>query len=147
MARKTYDEKLRNINLWVEITNHYWHKLRGDMYNDTEFWDHTLHSMSADDWWDWVDIAPALKIQFEDCWRRYPKLEDSTNQVRKTLMLSKPVTRAKGKGLNFEAFRLLMNIKDFINDINGTPTKQYNTRSTADEQEVIRPVDRLFEIK
>lgn len=144
MAKKTYEQKLRNINDWVEIVNYHWHRLKGDMYNDSEFWDDTLHAMQSTDWWDWVDISPALKIQFEDCWRRYPKLEDGTNQVRTTLMLSKPVTRAKGKGKNFEAFRLLMNIKDFMNDINGTPTLQYNTGSKTQVQEQPTQFELLF---
>jgi hypothetical protein len=145
MARKTYEEKLRNINLWVEITNHHWHRLKGNIYNDTEFWDDTLHSMSNDDWWDWTDIAPALKIQHEDFWRRYSKLDISTEAVKRTLMLNKSVVKKSRKGSNFEAFRLLMNIKDFINDINFTPTVDYSTRTKEETQDVPSQFELLFD--
>jgi hypothetical protein len=128
MAKRTYDDKLKNILDWVEITNYHWHQLKGEMFNDEQFWDDTLHAMIADDWWDWVDIAPALKIQYETEWRRYPKLDDSTEAVHKDLMLSKAVTKKSRKGKNFQAFRLLMNIKDFVNDITGSPTTQYTAK-------------------
>lgn len=131
MAKRTYDQKLANINAWVEITNYHWDRLKGEMFDDEEFWNHTLHAMIADDWWDWIDIAPALKIQYEQDWRRYPKIDISTQEVQKDLMLGKPVTKKSRKGKNFQAFRLLMNIKDFINDINGTPTKAYPKTGTV----------------
>lgn len=123
---KTYQEKLDNIKAWVEITNLHWDRLEGEMFNDGQFWDETLHAMQNDDWWDWTDIAPALKIQYNEIWFKYPKLETATDEVKKLLMLGKPVTKKDRKGKNFEAFRLLMNIKDFINDINETPTPQYS---------------------
>lgn len=122
MAKKQYSEKLRNINLWVEIVNHHWERLNGELFNDVEFWDDTLHAMTADDWWDWVDIEPSLKIQYNDEYLRYPKLESSTEEVKKMLMLGKDVVKKNRKGKNFQGFRALMNIKDFLNDINGTPT-------------------------
>ena len=81
--------------------------------------------MTNDDWWAWIDIAPALEIQFSEEWHRYPKLSTGTEEVKKLLMLGKPVTKQSRKGKNFEAFRLLMNIKDFVNDINQQPTKSY----------------------
>lgn len=147
MAKRLYEHKLSNINAWVEITNHHWHRLRGEMFNDEEFWDHTLHAMTNDDWWDWVDIAPSLKIQYEQDWRRYPKLDTSTEDIKKTLMLGKTVTKKNRKGKNFDAFRLLMNIKDFVNDINGTPTKQYPKKSDTDTKEPQpTPFESLFDI-
>jgi hypothetical protein len=148
MAKQTYQQKLDTINAWVEITNHHWHRLKGDMYNDPEFWDDTLHAMNDDDWWAWVDIAPALKIQHELEWRRYPKLDDSTAEVQRDLMLGKPVVKKSRKGKNFQAFRLLMNIKDFINDINGTPTRQYTDKDKQQpREEDTRPVDKLFDFE
>lgn len=125
MANKSYNDKLSNIKTWVEITNYHWDRLKGEMFNDEQFWDDTLHAMTSDDWWDWVDIAPSLKIQYNDEWRALPKLDVASEEVKKTLMLGKPVTKKSRKGKNFEAFRLLMNVKDFINSINGTPTRQF----------------------
>jgi len=143
MATRTYDQKLQNILDWVEITNHHWHLLKGEMYNDEQFWDDTLHAMISDDWWDWVDIAPALKIQYATEWRRYPKLDISTQEVHKDLMLSKAVTKKSRKGKNFQAFRLLMNIKDFVNDITGNPTKEYTAKDRV-PQPAPTPKELLF---
>ena len=143
MAKRTYDDKLKNILDWVEITNYHWHQLKGEMFNDEQFWDDTLHAMINDDWWDWVDIAPALKIQYETEWRRYPKLDISTQEVHKDLMLGKAVTKKSRKGKNFQAFRLLMNIKDFVNDITGQPTHQYTAKDREPQPEPT-PKELLF---
>lgn len=132
MANK-YTENLETIKTWVEITNLHWERLEGEMFNDETFWDDTLHAMTDNDWWAWVDIAPALKIQHSEVWRKYPKLDTSTEEVKKLLMLGKPVTKKARKGKNFEAFRLLMNIKDFINDINETPTKVFTKPKVTTE--------------
>lgn len=142
--KRNYQEKFDNITAWVEITNYHWHRLQGEMFNDEEFWDHTLHAMTEQDWWDWCDIAPALKIQYEEHWRRYPKLDVSTDDVYKNLMRGKPVTKKSRKGKNFDAFRLLMNIKDFVNDINGTPTRQYPKRVETKDAEPETGFERLF---
>ena len=146
MATRTYDDKLKNICDWVEITNHHWHELKGEMFNDEQFWDDTLHAMTKDDWWDWCDIAPALKIQYNKEWRSLPKLEVSTEEVKRDLMLGKAPTKKSRKGKNFQAFRLLMNIKDFVNEIAGTPTVQY----TAKDREPIpepTPKEMLFDFE
>lgn len=140
---RTYDLKLQNVCDWVGITNYHWHRLKGLMYDDKEFWADTLHAMTKDDWWDWVDIAPSLRIQYQEEWRRYPKLDEGTEAIKKSLMLGKPVTRKNGVGKNFEAFRLLMNIKDFFNDLAGEPTQQYKHHSEPVEQDVTQ-FDKLF---
>ena len=120
---RTYNEKLANIRAWVEIVNHHWTRLNGKLHDDEQFWSETLHAMDDRDWWDWIEIAPSLKIQYEADWRRWARgLEYDGEDIHKKLMLGKPVVRKNQKTANKQAFRLLMNIKDFINDINGTPT-------------------------
>ena len=143
MAKKTYQEKLANIEAWVEITMHHWHRLRGEMFNDKEFWDDTLHSMSNDDWWDWVDIEPAIKIQYAEHWRKYTKLTEDTKEIYTKLALGKPITRKMAVQKNLTAFRTLMAIKDLINDIHGTPTTDY---SKIKETEAATPFERLYEV-
>lgn len=145
MAKRNYQDKLNNINTWVEIVNYHWHRLESNLFNDEEFWNDTLHAMQDQDWWDWVEIAPALKIQHSDVWRKYPKLAEGTKEVERLLMLGKPVTKKDRKGKNFEAFRLLMNIKDFINDVNGTPTKQF-VKEPEPKQEQPTAFERLFDL-
>lgn len=132
MSKRTYQEKLQNVNLWVEIVNYHWDRLQGELFNDEEFWDHTLHAMTNEDWWDWCDIEPALKVQHDDIFRRYSKIYEDTEYIKKKLMQSKPVTKQNQKGKNFQAFRALMNIKDIVNDINGTPTKHFQKVKAAD---------------
>jgi len=134
--KKTYTEKLKNINDWVEIVNHHWARLKGNLHNDEVFWNQTLHSMKDLDWWDWIDIEPSIAIQYEGEYRRYPKLAQDTQNVKKKLMFGKPVVK-KGQAMkNTEAFRLLMQIKDLINDINGTPTKKFPKNATPPPEEI-----------
>lgn len=142
MARRTYDQKLTNINLWVDITNYHWHRLEGELRNDLEFWSETLHAMTEQDWWDWVDIEPSIKIQHEEYFRKYPKLTEDTREIYTKLALGKPITRKMGISKNLTAFRTLMSIKDLINDINGTPTVQYVKKPP---QPPLTPAERLFD--
>lgn len=137
--KRSYQEKLKNINIWVEIVNHYWHELHGELYNNKEFWANTLHAMEDQDWWDWLDIEPALRAQHPDAFQRYHTINQCNEQLRKKLMFGKPVTKQHRPGKNFEAFRALMNIKDIVNWINGQPTEQYTTKTINQTQEQNQP--------
>ena len=140
-----YDEKFRNCQAWSEIVDYHWHRLRGQLFNDTEFWDHTLHAMTDHDWWSWCDIEPAIAIQYEEHYGRYSKLREDTADLRRRLMLGKPITRKNGKMKNLTAFRTLMALHDLVNDINGTPTKQYPKHTDA-KQEDSTPFETLFDV-
>lgn len=146
MAKRTYQEKLANINAWVEITNYHWHRLQGELHNDEEFWEHTFGSMSDQDWWDWCDIEPSLRIQYEQEYRRWHKLDQGTQDIKKRLMLGKPLYRKDQKNANRDVFRAWMNVKDFVNDINGTPTVDYTTvKITPAEPVKVQVFHNLFE--
>ena len=125
MNSRTYDEKLKNILTWVEITNHYWNLYRSDINNKTDFWDNTLHAMTERDWWDWVEIEPALRAQHPNSFRAYPWIKDGTEHINKSLMYGKPLVKPMRPSANFNTFRAWMNIKDVVNDLVGEPTKQY----------------------
>lgn len=142
---RTYTDKLTNIVTWAEIVDYYWHLYQGDMYNHEDMWDHTLHAMTNDDWWDWVDIEPALKIQYQEHYRRYPKLTEDTKDIARKLQLGKPVTRPNAKQKNFTAFRTLMAIHDLVNDIAGTPTQQYTKKHREPTPETT-PFERMFDV-
>lgn len=144
-VKRTYEQKLHNIETWADIVDHYWHLYQGDMFNHEDMWDNTLHAMTDQDWWDWVDIEPALKIQWEQHYRRYPKLSDDTREIYAKLALGKPVTRKGGKHKNLTAFRTLMSIHDLVNDSRGTPTKQY-PKNTAKVEESLTPYETLFDV-
>jgi hypothetical protein len=128
MAKRTYDEKLQNILDWVEITNYHWDRLKGELHDDEEFWQHIFGTMTEQDWWDWVEIAPALKIQYEQEWRRWYKIDEGTQDIEKRLAFGKPLYRKDQKNGNKAVFRAWMNIKDFLNDITGQPTKEYTLK-------------------
>jgi hypothetical protein len=124
--KRTYQDKFKNIETWAEIVDHYWHLYQGDMYNREDMWENTLHAMTNDDWWDWCDIEPAIKIQHEQHYSRYPKLRDDTKDIYRRLQLGQPITKKNGKNKNFTAFRALMAIHDLMNDIHGRPTQHYD---------------------
>ena len=147
MARRTYDQKFNNIRDWVEITNYHWHRLQGEMFNDQEFWEQTLHAMTDQDWWDWVDIEPSIKIQYEEHFRRYSKLTEDTREIYTKLALGKPITRKMGVSKNLTAFRTLMAIKDLFNDIAGTPTVKYDKDKSKDTDCDLTPFEQLFDYK
>lgn len=140
---RTYQDKFNNILAWSQIVDHYWKIYQGDMYNHEDMWDNSLHAMTEDDWWDWCDIEPSIKIQYEQYYRRYPKLADDTKDIYKRLQLGKPITRKMGKSKNFTAFRCLMAIHDLFNDIQGTPTQQF-TRTHKEEETT--QFERLFDV-
>jgi hypothetical protein len=161
MIKKPYEQQLKNINDWVEIVNYYWIQLDGVLHANTEFWNNTLHAMSPEDWWDWIEIAPALKAQHRDEWQRHNLVHD-TKAIEKKLMMGKPVVKKMRPESNRDAFRTLMKIKDFINDINGTPTVQFSKatpkRGTTAAKELtkqkqteilnsVTSFEKLFEIK
>ena len=144
---KKYQDKLDNINCWVEIVNIHWDRLRGEMYNDPQFWDDTLHAMGKDDWWDWIDIEPALAIQYAEAFRKYPKCHEATEEVKRIVMLGKDVIRKNHKGKNFTGFRALMNIKDVINEINGTPTRIFRKEEPLAVEDTETQFEKLFDFK
>lgn len=145
MAKRSYDQKLKNINDWIEITNYHWHRLQGQLFDDKEFWEQTLEAMTDQDWWDWCDIEPSIKIQYSEYYDRFPKLRDDTVDLRNKLMLGKSVTRRWGTGKNFTAFRTLMALKDLFNEINGYPTVQYSKQSQHIDNQELTQFERLFE--
>jgi len=124
--KRNYNEKLENINNWVYITNHHWERLKGDFYNDEQFWDDSLHAMADDPvWWDWVETEPALRAQHPQAFSRYPFIQQATDHITRATMYGKPLVKKGVKNANFNTFRAWMNIKDVMNEINGTPTVQY----------------------
>lgn len=128
---RTYNEKVDNVVNWVKIVNYHWTRLEGDLHNDKDFWRDTLHAMDDSDWWDWVDIMPALKAQHPQAFAKYPYAEISTEYITKKLHKKQPVVKKNITGKNFDAFRALMNIKDVVNEIAGVPTIEFKKTRTS----------------
>jgi hypothetical protein len=147
--KRTYQEKLANINNFVEITNYHWDRLLGILRDDEEFWEHTFGTMTNQDWWDWVEIEPALRAQYPDEFRRFPSVKQGTEHINKCLMMGKQIYRKDVKGANFNSYLAWMNIKDVMNEINGTPTKVYTDkdRKKGPEDDDPTQFQKLFDIE
>lgn len=144
MLKRNYSEKEKNVHTWVEIINHYWHELRSELYNNTEFWDNTLHSMQDEDWWDLCEVYDILRQQYPELFYRFPKQFEDIAWIKRRLMLGKPVIKPMAKNFNTTGFRSWMVIKDVINDIKGTPTVDYkNNPPKAEETQT--QFERLFD--
>ena len=116
MANLSYENKLKVINMWVDIVNNHSSRLNGIFENDKDFWNDALHDVPDEVWWHWLDIAPSLAIQYEEEWRdRSWKHADT---IKRRLMKGDPITKKHRKEYNLPPFHMLMNIKDFMNDAN-----------------------------
>lgn len=138
-----YQDDITIITEWSKLIDQHWHRCQGELYNDKTFWHDCIHDMPKEVWWSWVDIEPALKIQHEEIFRRFPKISDDTNYIRQRLMLGKTFNRKGVPGENTVIFRTVMTIHDIINDIEGTPTKRY---VKPQPQETLTPFEVLFDV-
>jgi hypothetical protein len=145
MTTQTYDNKLKNVNTWVQITNYYWTKLQSKLYNDVEFWDNTLHSMTEQDWWDVVDVYKVIKQTHSDEFYPFPKMHEDIKDIERKLLLGKSIIRQNQKSANRTGFRAWMVMKDVLNNINGTPTVDYNSKGPGpNDDKTETPFERLF---
>lgn len=155
MQKYTYEEKLAVINYIVEIVNKHWHRLQGELHDDKQFWEETLHSISNEEWEMWVDIFPAIKAQYPDEVSKFPYCEGSVYEIEKLIHkngYSKPIVKKNVPHQNKRAFLALMNMKDVINEINGRPTKKYPKKQENKQEHQIQNnkiaiFKTLFEIK
>jgi len=144
MAQRNYKDKEHNVHAWVDIINHYWHKLQANLYNDKEFWDNTMHSMESPDWWDMYEVYEILRQQYPEEFYRFPKMNTDMAWVYKQLMLGKAIIKPMAQHYNTTGFRAWMVLKDVINNIKGTPTVDYkNNPPKAEEPET--QFEKLFE--
>ena len=126
MAKRKFQDKVANIADWVEIINYHWARLKGELHNDHEFWDDTLHAMQPEDWWDIVEAYPTMYDLHEDLFRQHGGMARDVQIIEQRLMFGKPVVKTGRKDHNFAPFRALMVLKDVVNDINETPTLKFD---------------------
>jgi hypothetical protein len=125
MATRTYEQKETTVKAWVEITNHYWNEHKGILNGKDDFWNNTLHSMREQDFWDMVDVCEVLILQYPDRFSQLYKVKSHLNTIKKRLHQCKPVVKQWAVSWNNPAFQTLMEIKDVLNDLGETPTKQF----------------------
>lgn len=147
MTKRTYKDKEEHFNQWIEIINYYWHFLKSDLYNNTDFWDNTFHSMDEQAWWDMVDVYDIIRQQYPEEFYRFPYQHEDIAWIKKKLLLGKPVIKPMAKEYNKTGFRAWMVMKDVVNNINGTPTVNYkNNPSKGPDPDPETPFERLFDI-
>jgi len=149
--KKTYDQKLAQIQCWVDIINHHWLRLKGVLNNDKDFWADTLHSMVTEDFWDLVDVSEVLVRQHPELFRQRQKFQENIELITKRLHKGQAVVKQYAVSHNYPVFQVMMEIKDVINDINGTPTTQYTKREqeqkTKQSPEEQTQFERLFDFQ
>jgi hypothetical protein len=139
---RPFETKLSNVGDWMAIIQHHWPRLLGEFNNDAEFWNDVFHSMEAQDWWDVIDVAKALQIQHPETVDRFRYFGIHIDTIEKRLHRCQPVIKQWNRtGYNGAATSLLMSTRDAINEILGTPTKQWTDKEKEqikNEQEVVQ---------
>ena len=145
MAKRRYEDRLKNLNTWVEITNYHWDRLNGEFYDDQQAWDDTYHAFANDDWWDMVESADTICQVYDHCFKPGDlyKFRDDIKEINRRLMFGKTVVKPKQKSYNFHPFRGWMILKDVLNSANGTPTKEFDKKTPPDEDPT--QFERLFD--
>ena len=132
-ARRKFQDKLNNIQSWIDIFNHYWDQLKGEYYDHKPFWDNTLHAMTNDDWWDVVDCYERLYDDYESYFRSHGYIANDIDIIKRRLNKSQPVVKPDVRDYNRPAFHVMVVYKDVLNDINGTPTVDYSKKVVKEE--------------
>jgi hypothetical protein len=159
MAR-TYQEKYQQVSVWVEIINEFWRQHQGVLNNQKDFWDTVMHSMTEQDWDDVNTVADILARQYPEDFRKFPGFTDALQDLNKRVMLGKPVIKKFDRqSYNKAPFKVIMSVKDKINELDGTPTPQFEKPKEVKQPETpneirkyrreinIQIQETLFEIK
>jgi hypothetical protein len=117
------------LHAHIDNVNQDWIRLKGELFNDSKFWNDNLHAEWLDNnrWEVYMDIMEIVRLQNPECF--IPGAKGVFEDVRKRLLLHghkprcmDPLGKRADKRLEFKA---LMCIKDIINGLNGyePPTK------------------------
>ena len=147
MTKKSFTEKEALVFDWYQIHMDYWHKYCGDLHNRKDHWEDAFHSPNTQEWWDLFDVADVMKRKYPDEWRYQSRLSGDLDELQRRLMNDKPVIKRGVQSYNTPIFRFWMAFKDFLNDVAGTPTKQYTDRDKREAYELENPTpfEQLFE--
>lgn len=126
MPNYTIQEKIQVTEHIVNEINKFWIKCKGEMFNNKDFWDETLHSYTNLHWQIMLDIMELIRIEDPSCY--IPFSHGQFEEARKILLLeghdAEPRVLDKRKNKKI-AFKTLMHIKDVFNNFTGyeAPTK------------------------
>lgn len=142
MLQYTLQEKVQIVEHIVNEMNKFWIKHKGNLRNQKDFWDETLHTFTNEDWEIMLDVMELIRLEDPNCY--LPFSIDTFQEVRKVLLLEahdrnpRALDSYKNKG---KAFKALMHVKDVFNNFAGyeAPTK------FAPDPTPPTPFDNLFE--
>lgn len=119
-----FEDKLEECVSVVRITNEYWIKYKGDMFNHPDFWKDTLHGLDNEFWWNAVSVIKT--IQEIEPGHIVPGTRSTYNDIERVLHKEGHVPRCLDRGKHKKlAFKALMILKDVLNSVGGyeQPTK------------------------
>lgn len=129
----TEQEFIKNYALvedWVNTMRPHWRHLKGDVYNDKDFWAQCIHSVKPEVWSAWCELYGELNQTHPQYFRKHTYIYEDTviiaTRLDKGQAISKPYNKT---GYNKSVFRGSMAIKDIIAEISERPfvVKQQET--------------------
>lgn len=123
----THDELERAaVRHWIALVNQHWERLGGTLNNDVKFWQECLHNVPPDVWQSWFNWSEQLSELYPREWSSLRNIDSDSHIILRRIQDGKPITKHMRKDYNLPAFRLLMNIKDFLNKTKLTHTTYEN---------------------
>jgi hypothetical protein len=126
MPNYTLQEKVQIVEHLMNEINKLWIKCKGEMFNNKDFWDETLHSFTNEDWSVILDVMELIRLEDPRCY--LPFSYDTFQEARKVITIEghdanpRALNARKNKKKSFKA---LMHAKDCWNAFVGyeAPTK------------------------
>ena len=126
--------KINKMFDWVKTINKHWDRLAGILENDKHFWNEVFHEHPKSHWADLVEVCEILQQEAEiaEYFEQFDNFNRNLDIIKKRLDTRLPVVKQWPKeGYNIPIFKAAMDFKDIINNILGTPTKEYNKEPAA----------------
>jgi hypothetical protein len=151
MAQRKWDHKMEVVLAIREVIMFHW--MINDRciipHDDADAWEDIIHSRTSQDWWDIVDVAEIMFQQYPEDVYQYRNLKSDIAEIKKRLMFGKDITRPKNyatRQYNTTAWRGLMAFKDFLNDLNDTPTPHLTDEQRQHKEAMETPTqfEKLF---
>lgn len=118
-------EFVRDFSLvenWVNSMRPHWVYLKGDVYNDKDFWGQCIHAVKPEVWTAWCQIYGQLNQSHPNYFRKHSYIYEDTVTIATRLDKGEAMTKPYNKtGYNKPIFRAAMAIKDIIAEITERP--------------------------
>ena len=126
MAKKTFESKFNDIMEYHATIARHWADNEGIFHGKSKVWTDIYHSRTPEFWREFVEIGHKIIDQFEAAATKYPGFYNGLDTIEARLDADKKVIiKYATDGSNTPVFKCVMEFHDLVNEINGTPTKQY----------------------